>query len=69
MKSFYLDEDEKSFFTQWYTNAKDVIVCEHENPMQITMITALFASENIATMEMRSGPSVLSYASSDLMKK
>ena len=31
LKFFYLDEDEKSFFTQWYANGKDVIVCEHEN--------------------------------------
>ena len=29
---FYLGEDEKSFFTQWYANGKDVINCWHENP-------------------------------------
>ena len=31
MKFFYLDEDEKSFFTQWYANGEDVIACGHEN--------------------------------------
>ena len=31
MKFFYLDEDEKSLFTQWYANGEDVIACGHEN--------------------------------------
>ena len=30
-KSFYLPKDEKHFFTQWYANGKDVIVCGYEN--------------------------------------
>ena len=28
---FYLAEDEKPFFTQWYTNGKDVLVCVHDD--------------------------------------
>ena len=31
LKFFYLVEDKKPFFTQWYANGKDVIVCEREN--------------------------------------
>ena len=31
LKFLYLAEYEKSFFTQWYANSKDVIVCGHEN--------------------------------------
>ena len=31
LKLFYLDEDEKPFFTQWYVNGEDVMVCGHEN--------------------------------------
>ena len=31
LKFFYLADDEKSFFTQWYANGKDVIVCGHKN--------------------------------------
>ena len=28
---FYLAEDEKPFFTQWYANGKDVLVCGHDD--------------------------------------
>ena len=28
---FYLAEDEKPFFTQWYANEKDVLVCGHDD--------------------------------------
>ena len=59
-------KDEKPFSTQCYMNGKNVVICGHEFPMLI-MITALLASENIATMEMRSGYSVLPSASSGLM--
>ena len=31
LKLYYLAEDEKLFFTQWYANDKDVIVCGVEN--------------------------------------
>ena len=31
LKFFYLVEDEKPFFTQWYANGEDVMVCGHEN--------------------------------------
>ena len=30
LKFFYLAEDEKPFFTQWYANGKDVLVCGHD---------------------------------------
>ena len=30
LKLFYLAENEKPFFTQWYANGKDVIFGEHE---------------------------------------
>ena len=31
LKIFYLAEDEQSFYTQWYSNGKDVVTCGHEN--------------------------------------
>ena len=31
LKFFYLAEDEKPFFTQWYANGKDVLVCGHDD--------------------------------------
>ena len=31
LQFFYLAEDEKLFFTQWYANGKDITVCGHEN--------------------------------------
>ena len=49
--------DEKPFFTQWYGNSKGVIV--GTKIIMQKMITALVALENTATMEMRSGYSVL----------
>ena len=27
---FYLAEDEQTFYTQWYSNGKDVVICVHE---------------------------------------
>ena len=66
LKFFHLVEDEKPFVTRCYENSKDVIVCGHKIPMWI-MITTPLASENIATMELRSGYSVLPYAHSGLI--
>ena len=57
LKLFKLAEDEKPFFTQWYGNSKGVIV--GTKIIMQKMITALLALENTATMEMRSGYSVL----------
>ena len=31
LKFFYLVEDEKPFFTQWFTNAKNVTIFGHRN--------------------------------------
>ena len=31
LKFFYLAEDEKPFFTQWYANGKEVLVCGHDD--------------------------------------
>ena len=61
LKFFYLAENDKPFFTQWYANGKDVIVCGHE-----IIIAALLASENKAIKETRIGYSVLPYTSSGL---
>ena len=63
---FYLVEDKKPFFTQYYSNGKDAIVCGHEIPMQVTLTTSL-ALEKIATTEVRIGYSVLLYGRSGLM--
>ena len=30
LKFFYLAEDEQPVYTQWYSNAKDVVICGHE---------------------------------------
>ena len=30
LKSFYLAENEQPFYTQWYSNGKDVVICGHE---------------------------------------
>ena len=30
LKFFYLAEGEKPFYTQWYSNEKDVVICGHE---------------------------------------
>ena len=30
LKLFYLTEDAQSFYTQWYVNGKDVVICGHE---------------------------------------
>ena len=30
LKSFYLLEDEEPFYSQWYSNGKDFVVCGHE---------------------------------------
>ena len=30
LKFFYLAEDEQPFFTQWYSNGKDDVICGHE---------------------------------------
>ena len=30
LKFFYLAEDEQPFYTQWYSNGKDVVICGHE---------------------------------------
>ena len=30
LKFFYLAEDEQPFYTQWYSNGKDVVICRHE---------------------------------------
>ena len=30
LKFFYLAEDEQPFYTQWYSNAKDVVICRHK---------------------------------------
>ena len=30
LKIFYLAEDEQPFYTQWYSNGKDVVICGHE---------------------------------------
>ena len=66
LKFFYLAEDKKPFLTRCYANGKDVIICGHEILIKI-MLTTLPASENIATMDMRKGYSVLPYGSSCLM--
>ena len=29
-KCFYLAEDEQPFYTQWYSNRKDAVICRHE---------------------------------------
>ena len=31
LKYFYLAEDEKPFFMQWYANGKDVLICGHDD--------------------------------------
>ena len=31
LKYFYLAEDEKPFFIQWYANGKDVLICVHDD--------------------------------------
>ena len=30
LKFFYLAEDEQPFYTQWYSNGKDVVICENK---------------------------------------
>ena len=31
LKFFHLAEDEQPFYTQWYVNGKDVVICGHES--------------------------------------
>ena len=31
LKFFHLAEDEQPFYTQWYANGKDVVICGHES--------------------------------------
>ena len=51
LKFFYLAEDEKSFFTQWYVNGKDVLVWGHDDKEVDTNHCAAFSVEYGKTEE------------------
>ena len=47
LKFFYLAEDEQPFYTQWYSNGKDVVICGTKLQMLMTT-TVLCALKSIS---------------------
>ena len=66
LKFFYLAEDEKLFFIQWYANDKDAIVSGHKNS-DVDNDHCASCFKKRATTEMRSGYNLLPYVSSRSM--